>query len=299
MWRKASKFEISRGIRISKELKPTSHVTRLKESSHDSTKIRHFLGQNGVNPRLPLMGFGRNVESSSQMNEMGSFNFMFSANPFGISGFYNQPMCYYATAAEAIATASSEDDDEIRELVDEIDKLEREKPQQPRRKEPSNLIGGMTVGRYNALRKRQVKIETEAWNEAAKEYQELLADMCEQKLAPNLPYMKSLFLGWFEPLKDAIKAEQEANKTMKHKAMYAPCFDQLPADMMAVITMHKLMGLLMTGTGNGSTTVVQAACQIGEAIEQEVRRNALFLQLFNVLISHVLVTFWIVLKCYL
>nr|CAB3503932.1 unnamed protein product [Digitaria exilis] len=41
--------------------------------------------------------------------------------------------------------------------------------------------------------------------------------------------------------------------------------------MMAVITMHKLMGLLMTGSGDGSVRVIQAACQIGEAIEHEVR----------------------------
>lgn len=271
MWRKVSKFEILRKIKTSVELKPSSYFTRWNELSQDSTKIRDFLVQNNVKPRFPLVGFGRIGELSSQKSEMGSSNFMFSANPFGSCGFCNQSMCYYGTAAEAIATASSEEDDEVRELVEEINKLEREKSQTVRRKEPpSNLIAGMLPGRYNTLRKRQIKIETEAWNEAAKEYQELLSDMCEQKLAPNLPYMKSLFLGWFEPLKDAIKAEQDLTKSGKNKAVYAPCFDQLPADMMAVIVMHKLMALLMTGSGNGSATVVQAASQIGEAIEQEV-----------------------------
>lgn len=120
------------------------------------------------------------------------------------------------------------------------------------------------------LKKRQIKIETEAWEEAAKEYQELLTDMCEQKLAPNLPYVKSLFLGWFEPLKDAIAAEQTACLEGKIKLGHVPFFTHLPAEMMAVITMHKLMGLLMTGSGHGSTRVVQAACHIGEAIENEV-----------------------------
>ncbi|CDP00493.1 unnamed protein product [Coffea canephora] len=95
--------------------------------------------------------------------------------------------------------------------------------------------------------------------------------MCEQKLAPNLPYIKSLFLGWFEPLKDAIAAEQDLCKDGKNRGAYAQYFDQLPAEMMAVITMHKLMGLLMTGGGYGSARVVQAACHIGEAIEHEVR----------------------------
>ena len=104
----------------------------------------------------------------------------------------------------------------------------------------------------------------------AKEYKELLMDMCEQKLAPNLPYMKSLFLGWFEPLRDAIEKEQELCRRGKNKAAYAPYINQLPPDMMSVITMHKLMGLLMTGGEHGSARVVLAACAIGDAVEQEV-----------------------------
>ncbi|KAL2519217.1 DNA-directed RNA polymerase 2 [Abeliophyllum distichum] len=169
-------------------------------------------------------------------------------------------------AAEAIASTSEEDVDEIQELVEEMNKAIQEKGQQ---KQPK-MVGGMGVAKYNMLRRRQIKLETEAWEEAAKEYQELLVDMCEQKLAPNLPYVKSLFLGWFEPLRDAIAAEQELCKKGKNRKSYAPNFDLLPAGMMAVITMHKLMGLLMTGGGNGSARVVQAACHIGEAIEQEV-----------------------------
>jgi len=134
---------------------------------------------------------------------------------------------------------------------------------------------GKGVGqcRYQELRRRQVKIETETWEEAAKEYRELLMDMCEHKLAPNLPYMKSLFLGWFEPLRDAIVKEQEMYGEGKNRTAYAPYFVQLPADKMAVIAMHKLMGLLMTGTEHatvGTARVVQAACGIGDAIENEV-----------------------------
>jgi DNA-directed RNA polymerase len=129
---------------------------------------------------------------------------------------------------------------------------------------------GMTCSKYSALRRRQIKIETEAWEQAAREYRELLADMCQHKLAPNLPYVKSLFLGWFEPLRDRIVAEQELVGERGARASHAPYFNLLPADMMAVITMHKLMGLLMTGNGDGSVRVIQAACQIGEAIEHEV-----------------------------
>lgn len=95
--------------------------------------------------------------------------------------------------------------------------------------------------------------------------------MCEQKLEPNLPYMMSLFLGWFEPLCKKIEQDQELCRKGKHKAAYAPYFDLLPGDKMAVITMHKIMGLIMTGGENGCARVVSASCSVGEAIEQEIR----------------------------
>ncbi|KAI3975683.1 hypothetical protein MKX01_023109 [Papaver californicum] len=89
-------------------------------------------------------------------------------------------------------------------------------------------------------------------------------------LAPNLPYMKLLFLGWFEPLRNCIAADQELCR-QGTEANYAPYFDQLPAEMMAVVTMHKLMGNFMSSDDHGTAKVVHAACHIGETIEQEVR----------------------------
>lgn len=169
----------------------------------------------------------------------------------------------FASAAEAVVSTEDESD-EVQELISHMAR-EIKVVKQPK------FVGEMAQGKYFALRRRQIKMETEAWQEAAKEYQELVDDMCEQKLAPNLPYMKSLFLGWFEPLRNAIATDQESCVEGKHKTAYGPYFDLLPANMMAVITMHKLLGLLMTGMGsNGGCRVVNAACQIGEAIEHEV-----------------------------
>ena len=124
---------------------------------------------------------------------------------------------------------------------------------------------------YGLLRRRQVKAETEAWERMVEEYREIEREMCEKKLAPNLPYVKALFLGWFEPLREAIEKEQRAQRTKKQKAAYAPHIELLPADKMAVIVMHKMMGLVMMGHEEGCVRVVQAAVQIGMAIEQEVR----------------------------
>ncbi|KAL0424534.1 UNVERIFIED_CONTAM: DNA-directed RNA polymerase 2, chloroplastic/mitochondrial [Sesamum radiatum] len=189
------------------------------------------------------------------------------------------PELGFQKLAEAVAVSQTDVDeensvnvsvaDEVQELLNEVRKEERR--QYWTRWRQRRNVRGMGNEKYKALRRRQVKIETEAWAQAAKEYKELLNDMCEQKLAPNLPYMKSLFLGWFEPLRDKIAEEQEFIRKGKSKAAYAKYFDLLPADMMAVITMHKLMGLLMTEGEHGCARVVQAACIIGDAVEQEVR----------------------------
>ncbi|KAK8694366.1 hypothetical protein V6N13_071920 [Hibiscus sabdariffa] len=180
----------------------------------------------------------------------------------------------YASVAEAVSSTDVEEDissvDEVKELLDEMRK-EHRKENLNRRRIRRIMETGMGENKYRMLKSRQVKIETEAWEQTANEYRELLSDMCAQKLAPNLPYMKSLFLGWFEPFRDAIIKEQELYRSGKLRAGYAAYLDQLPADMTAVITMHKLMGLLMTGGEHGCARVVQAACLIGDAIEQEVR----------------------------
>ncbi|KAF9680629.1 hypothetical protein SADUNF_Sadunf06G0141500 [Salix dunnii] len=125
--------------------------------------------------------------------------------------------------------------------------------------------------KYNLLRRRQIREETEAWERMAEEYRGLVREMCERKLAPNLPYVKALFLGWFEPLKEAIEREQKLEKSKKQKSAFSPNIELLPADKMAVIVMHKMMGLVMVGHEDGCVRVVQAAVQIGIAIEQEVK----------------------------
>lgn len=125
--------------------------------------------------------------------------------------------------------------------------------------------------KYYRLRRRQIEAETEAWEDMVEEYRELEREMCEKKLAPNLPYVKKLFLGWFEPLREAIAKEQTLKQSKKRKAAYSPNIDCLPADKMAVIVMHKMMALLMMGKEGSCVRVVQAAVQIGVAIEQEVR----------------------------
>uniref|UniRef100_A0A0E0HUC3 DNA-directed RNA polymerase n=1 Tax=Oryza nivara TaxID=4536 RepID=A0A0E0HUC3_ORYNI len=116
-----------------------------------------------------------------------------------------------------------------------------------------------------------------AWARAADEYRELEREMLDRRLAPALPYVKSLFLGWFEPLRDAIARDQEVQRRKRVKHVYAKYLLLLPADKVAVIVMHKMMGLLMSSKdGVASVRVVQAAHCIGEAVEREFKVQTFF-----------------------
>ncbi|GFY88866.1 male gametophyte defective 3 [Actinidia rufa] len=270
MWRNLSGRVSLKRLKFSTDsfsILPSYSSVKFFERSNFRERIRPSEVQPSADSGYSDLGFSRISGLFPRIDQMGMFNFSCSSNPFSISSYARG----LGSVAEAIdSTEEEEDCDEIQELIEEMNKVTRDASSVQEAKQ-QKLIGGMGPGKYHMLRRRQLKMETEAWQEAAKEYQELLADMCEQKLAPNLPYMKSLFLGWFEPLRDAIMAEQERCKTGRNMPAYGPYFGQLPADMMAVITMHKLMGLLMTGGGNGSARVIQAASHIGEAVELEGR----------------------------
>ncbi|XP_011010825.1 PREDICTED: DNA-directed RNA polymerase 2B, chloroplastic/mitochondrial-like isoform X2 [Populus euphratica] len=229
-----------------------------------------------VNNSSPQLGFRRISEISTYEDYMGKPSFGFLRNGDSSNGNLCSGFCPrgYVSVAEAVSSTDVEDnvvvDEELQELLQETRK-EEEKEKDFRRRRRLHSNRGMGSGKYKALRRRQVKIEAEAWEQAAKEYKELLKDMCEHKLAPNLPYMKGLFLGWFEPLRDAIAKEQESIRRGKTRPDYALYFDLLPADMMSVITMHKLTAMVMIGGEHGCARVVAAACMIGDAIEQEIR----------------------------
>ncbi|KAJ7971138.1 DNA-directed RNA polymerase [Quillaja saponaria] len=276
MWKNIAKLAISKSLSLRLDSHSSSRAySFLGLAQHsvfpDKFKVRSFEIISSSSYGFPEMGFRRSCEILSLEDTKGRPSFGCLGSQIGISGF---SLKGFASVAEAVSSTDVEEEnsvvEEIQELLKTMSKEERRQVQSRRRRQQT-LVRGMGQKKYMLLRRRQVKIETEAWEQAAKEYQELLKDMCEQKLAPNLPYVKSLFLGWFEPFRDAIYKEQELFRMGKNKAVYAPYFDQLPADMMAVITMHKLMGLLMTGGEHGTARVVQAACAIGDAIEQEVR----------------------------
>ncbi|XP_024978412.1 DNA-directed RNA polymerase 2B, chloroplastic/mitochondrial-like isoform X2 [Cynara cardunculus var. scolymus] len=271
--------------RLSSRIPPTSSL-----NSHSfRCKFSSFWGYSGNAVRSEKLAFkpmdfdcSSSIKSHPERNlfEIGQIlttdGGIGRGNRIGFSFNFNE-LCAkgYASMAEAVASSSTDADedvnggDEVQKLLTEMWKQERRQATRGWWRQKRAKTG--SSWNYLKLKRRQVKIETEAWEQAANEYKELLSDMCEKNLAPNLPYMKSLFLGWFEPLCKRIGEDQELCRKGKHKAAYAPYFDLLPADKMAVITMHKMMGLIMTGGENGCARVVSASCSVGEAIEQEIR----------------------------
>ncbi|KAJ4845811.1 DNA-directed RNA polymerase 3B, chloroplastic [Turnera subulata] len=131
----------------------------------------------------------------------------------------------------------------------------------------------MEKSKYDLLRRRQIKEETEAWERMVEEYRELIREMSKSKLAPNLPFVKRLFLDWLEPLKEAIERDKQLQMSKKplRRAAYAPYIDLLPSDKMALIVMHKTMAMTMAAQDAGCVPVIHAALQVGMAIENEVR----------------------------
>ncbi|KAK6266706.1 hypothetical protein QUC31_017543 [Theobroma cacao] len=273
MWRNIAKHAISRRTHSFQSYARTYSFLGSSQDSifHEKSKFWGLkFGSFCSNSRFFDMGGRRIGEVVTNVEYLGKRSFGFPRNEIGCSGLCPRG---YVSVAEAVSSTDVEEDvsvvEEIKALLDEMKKEQRRETGNRRRRRQM-IERGMGESKYRLLRRRQVKIATEAWEQAAKEYRELLMDICEHKLAPNLPYIKSLFLGWFEPLRDAIIKEQELYRLGKLRAGYAGYLDQLPPDMTAVITIHKLMGLLMTGGEHGCARVVQAACLIGDAIEQEV-----------------------------
>ncbi|KAG6420986.1 hypothetical protein SASPL_117532 [Salvia splendens] len=284
MWRNIAKQISSRGppnYRRNSSLSATQSLLAFTQASVFPNSRRIYQLNSLSADALPVEVFQRNSDIDLHDKKFPSFSGRNQVNCYGLCG---RTYASIAEAVEAEVAASQTDIDEdgrdssgdvpvpneVEELLNVMRKEERRVYAKKWRHQRNMRMGNL---KYYALKKRQAKIETEAWQQAAKEYVELLNDMCKQKLAPNLPYMKSLFLGWFEPFRDKIAEEQEVIRNGKSKAGYGKYFVLLPADMMAVVTMHKLMGLLMTGGDHGCARVVQAACAIGDAIEQEVKIN--------------------------
>ncbi|XP_002978135.2 DNA-directed RNA polymerase 1B, mitochondrial isoform X2 [Selaginella moellendorffii] len=149
----------------------------------------------------------------------------------------------------------------------------------------SKFEGGKALkaarARARRLFNRQQKLELDAWDAAVREYRKILVEMCRKKLAPNLPFAKSLMVSWFEPVRDEIAKELKAiekEEPGEDRSHYGPLLKGagLTADVLAVITMHRLVALMMQDVDSGCIRLANTAVLIGDAVEQEIKiRRAL------------------------
>jgi DNA-directed RNA polymerase len=137
--------------------------------------LQSFSGQDSINPSYPVSS-----SNSSKVHAVAGLD-------------YNRA---FVSVAEAV-----EDDDETEgELETDVSfSKEGKRSTTPALDEAKKLRK-----KQYELRKRQLKVETEAWQKAAENYKELMLEMCRKNLAPNLPFAQSLLLGWFEPLRYTI-----------------------------------------------------------------------------------------------
>lgn len=80
-------------------------------------------------------------------------------------------------------------------------------------------------------------------NTTATKYVSFMLEMCKNNLALNLPFVHFLVLWWFELMENAREAELKPVKNLKsgkHRTGYGFFLCQFPADMLVVISMHKL-----------------------------------------------------------
>ena len=128
-------------------------------------------------PRYPFLGFNQ-VGVFASKNELGRSKFSFSEDPFGFSSSLKLARGY-GSVAEVIESTDTEDDypgsDEVQKLLEEMLKEEEKRKSKPQLEEQKKDVGveGMVSYKYKLLRRRQIKMETEAWEEAAREYQVL------------------------------------------------------------------------------------------------------------------------------
>lgn len=78
--------------------------------------------------------------------------------------------------------------------------------------EKENLERRNVQKKRAALYKRQMKIETKAWTDAEAQYRALMAEMCRKKLAPILPAVQMMLLGWYEPLRYVFHSSDRFNQ---------------------------------------------------------------------------------------
>ena len=133
---------------------------------------------------------------------------------------------------------------------------------------------------------RQIILETRAVEAALARYRREAASMVDRGTAGTLPAARKLLVSWFQPLADAIRAEQlRVAKGVSgiDRCVYGPYLLRVDPEQLAVIAMHAAINAFMSpesdaeaiGSAPGTTRMTKLAVAIGSAVEAQHHVNKL------------------------
>jgi DNA-directed RNA polymerase len=132
------------------------------------------------------------------------------------------------------------------------------------------------------LEELQLWLECEAQRESVEKYQKVLDSARERGDYGRFGMVQRQILDWYQPLKDAIEAEQKTYllknaKQRKDMHRYGPYLCSLQPQKLAVIAAHETI-LRTVSKGEMGATIALVARKLGEAVEAEVNVQKLLYQ---------------------
>lgn len=127
----------------------------------------------------------------------------------------------------------------------------------------SALLGG-------SIYDEQIKIEQQANDEGVARYNRLAKEAIERGDGASLKPAERLLLYWFQPIVDAIRADQKTVANKGHDVgihLWGPVVAQVDAEKLAVIALHETIGQCMK---QGDVLTVELANHIGRGVFAEL-----------------------------
>lgn len=127
----------------------------------------------------------------------------------------------------------------------------------------SPLLGG-------SIYDEQIKIEQQANDEGVARYNRLAKEAIERGDGASLKPAERLLLYWFQPIVDAIRADQKTVANKGHDVgihLWGPVIASVDAEKLAVIALHEVIGQCMK---QGDVLTVEIANHIGRGVFAEL-----------------------------
>lgn len=131
---------------------------------------------------------------------------------------------------------------------------------------------------YAQLLRRQLALETRAVDEAVCRYREEASSRDARGEAASAGPGRALLTRWFQPMWEAVAAEQDAVRRRERgtdRGVYGPYLLLVEPQKLAVITMHGVLGLVLSEEEAGSVRLTRAALHVGKCVQAQVNLERL------------------------